>query len=68
MKYILHAHYIGVIKVLSCSGYRVYLSHSLPNLKLRINSPKAPKRNANPRVTRNKANARTIIDETPRPL
>src|SRR6185503_16884196 len=46
----------------------VHLSHSLPNLKLRTNSPKAPKRKDKPRATRNTANARTTIDETPRPL
>ena len=50
------------------SWYRVHLSHSLPNLKLRINSPKAPKIKAKPRATRNTANARMKIDEMPRPL
>jgi len=45
-----------------------HLSHSLPNLKLRTKSPKAPKIKDKPRATRNTANARTTIDETPRPL
>ena len=77
--YILHAHYICLVRdamvvVISVKAgfsyfrYRVHLSHSLPNLKLRTNSPKAPKIKLKPRATRNTANARTRIDEMPRPL
>jgi hypothetical protein len=49
-------------------GIGVHLSHSLPNLKLRSNSPKAPKRKDKPSATRNTANARMKMDEMPRPL
>src|SRR5687767_8414120 len=79
MTYILHTHYIcvardGVVVVIKSRPYevgvllRIHLSHSLPNLKLRTNSPKAPKRKDKPSATRNTANARTRIDEMPRPL